>query len=168
MGSTWRGKPAPASDFRPDSLRRASNSFRNAIATLGGHRLGIESDEHPRAEGRASRRPGHSQLPDLSRTETYPRRSVRNLRRQERIRGRSSTVPSGSQHGDGLEELEPTDRNDATAATSRRLGLATIVPLDAGQQTDRTAARVPASRGLLLAGQLATDRTAKLSAGYRG
>ncbi|MCY3008370.1 MAG: hypothetical protein NTY42_00880 [Planctomycetota bacterium] len=43
---------------------------------------------------------------------------------------RSATI--GSQHGDGLEELEPTDRDDATAAPRWRLGLATIVPLHAG------------------------------------
>ena len=54
------------------------------------------------------------------------------LRRQERVCGRGSTVPCGSQHGDGLEELEPTHRNDATPAPRRSLGLATIVPLDAG------------------------------------
>ncbi|MFO0064418.1 MAG: helix-turn-helix domain-containing protein, partial [Pirellulaceae bacterium] len=39
------------------------------------------ASEHSRAESRASRRSWHSQLPDLSRTATYPRRSVRNLRR---------------------------------------------------------------------------------------
>jgi hypothetical protein len=46
--------------------------------------------------------------------------------------GRRTPVSSGSQHGDGLEEVEPTHRNDATTATRRRLGLATIVPFDAG------------------------------------
>ena len=69
----------------------------------------------------------------------------RDLRRQERIRGRGSTISSGSQCGHGLEELEPTHRNDATTATRRRLGLATIVPLDAGKQTNRTPTRVPAA-----------------------
>jgi len=32
-----------------------------------------------------------------------------------------------------LEELEPTDRDDATAATRRRFGLATTIPLDTGE-----------------------------------
>jgi|688.fasta_scaffold256745_2 hypothetical protein len=50
-----------------------------------------------------------------------------------------------------LEELEPTDRDDATTAPRWRLGLAAIVPLDAGQQTNGTATRVPVARGLLLA-----------------
>jgi hypothetical protein len=40
-------------------------------------------------------------------------------------------VPSCRQHGDGLEELEPTDRNDSTLTPRWRLGLATIVPFDA-------------------------------------
>jgi len=31
--------------------------------------------------------------------------------------GRRTPVSSGSQHGDGLEEVEPTHRNDATTAT---------------------------------------------------
>ncbi len=50
------------------------------------------------------------------------------LRRQERICGRCTAVSSGSEYNDGLEELEPTDRNDATAAPRRRLRLATFVP----------------------------------------
>jgi len=61
----------------------------------------------------------------------YPRRSVRDLRRQERVGSRGSTVPCYRKHSDGLEELEPTDRNDATPAPRRCFGLATIVPLDA-------------------------------------
>ena len=61
-------------------------------------------------------------------------------------------VPSGSQHGDGLEERQPTQRDDATASPRRSLGLATIVPFDAGEQTDRTPTRVPTARGLLLVG----------------
>ena len=56
----------------------------------------------------------------------------------------------------------------AFTAPRRRFGLATIVPLDASQPANRTAARVPTARGLLLAGQLTADRTAKLSAGHRG
>ena len=48
---------------------------------------------------------------------------------REQARGRRSTVPSGSQYSDGLEELEPTDRNDAPLATRRCLALATIIPL---------------------------------------
>jgi hypothetical protein len=44
--------------------------------------------------------------------------------------------------------------------------LATIVPFDEGQPTNRTATGVPTSRGLLLAGQFATDRSAELPAGY--
>ena len=67
-----------------------------------------------------------------------------------------------------MEEFEPTDRNDATPAPRRRFGLATIVPFDAGQQTDRTPTQIPAARCLLLAWQLATDRTAELLAGHRG
>ena len=78
-----------------------------------------------------------------------------------------SPVQSCSQHGDGLEELEPADRNDATVAPRRRIRLATIVPLDASQQTNGTAARVPTARGLLLAGQFTTHCTAELPAGYR-
>jgi len=56
----------------------------------------------------------------------------------------------------------------AFTAPRRRFGLATIVPLDAGQQTNGTATRVPTARSLFLAGQLATHRAAKLSAGDRG
>ena len=48
---------------------------------------------------------------------------------REQARGRRSTVPSGSQHRDGQEELEPTDRNDAPLTTRRCLALATIIPL---------------------------------------
>jgi hypothetical protein len=44
-----------------------------------------------------------------------------------------TAVPRRSQHGDGLEECQPTQRDDATVAPRRRLGVATIVPLDAGQ-----------------------------------
>jgi hypothetical protein len=54
-----------------------------------------------------------------------------------------NSVSSGSQHGDGLEELELTHRNDTTLATRRHFGLAAIVPLDASQQANRTSARVP-------------------------
>ena len=46
------------------------------------------------------------------------------LRRQKRVCGRGNAVSSCRQHSDGLEELEPTHRNDATAATRRRLRLA--------------------------------------------
>ncbi len=74
----------------------------------------------------------HSQLPDLPGAANYPGRSVRDIQRQKQIRGRRTAASSDSQHGDGLEELEPTDRNDATLATRGRLGVATIVPLDAG------------------------------------
>jgi len=42
------------------TLNASLHTLRNIVATLGGHRLGNESDEHPRAEGRASRRPWHS------------------------------------------------------------------------------------------------------------
>ncbi len=98
----------------------------------------------------------------------YPRRSVRDIRRQERVCGRCAQVSSRRQHSDGLEEFEPTDRNDATLATRRRLGLATIVPWDASQSANRTAARAPAARGLLLARQLASHRSAELFAGHRG
>jgi hypothetical protein len=121
-------KSSLESDPGAESLRWASNSFRNTLATMGRHRLGNESDEHSGAKGRASRRPGHSQLPDLPRAATDPRRSVRDIRRQERVCGRCAPVSSGRQHGDGLEELEPTDRNDATAPPRRRFGLAKIVP----------------------------------------
>ena len=54
------------------------------------------------------------------------------------ISEKSTTIRS--QYSDGLEELEPTQRDDATASPRGRLGLATIVPLDAGQQTNGTAA----------------------------
>ena len=54
----------------------------------------------------------------------------------------------------------------AFTAPRRRLGLATIIPLDAGQPANGTATRVPSARGLLLAGQLATDCPAELLAGY--
>jgi hypothetical protein len=37
------------------------------------------------------------------------RMSIPDLRRQERVCSRGSPVPCSSQHGDGLEELEPTD-----------------------------------------------------------
>ena len=45
-------------------------------------------------------------FPDLSRAATDPRRSLRDLRRQERLCGRGSPVPRCSQHGDGLEERQ--------------------------------------------------------------
>ena len=54
------------------------------------------------------------------------------FRRQERICSCRTAVPSGSQHSDGLEERQPTQRDDATPSPRRRLGLATIVPFDAG------------------------------------
>jgi len=38
----------------------------------------------------------------------------------------------------------------------------------AGQPTNRTATRVPIARGLLLAWELTTNRTAELPAGHRG
>ena len=135
---------------------------------MGRHRLGAEPDEYPGAKGLAPRRSRDSQLPNLSGAASDPRRSVRDLWRQERLCGRRSAVSSGSQHGDGMEECQPTQRNDAIAATRRSLGLATIVPLDEGQQTDRTTAGVPVACGLQLAWQLATDRTAELPAGHRG
>jgi len=52
--------------------------------------------------------------------------------------GRRSAVSCGSQHGDGLEKLESTHRDDATTAPRMSLGSAAIVPFDAGQQTNRT------------------------------
>ena len=107
-------------------------------------------------------------MSDLPGAASHPRRGLRDLWRQERIRGRGSAVPSGGQHGDGLEECQPTQRDDATPAPRRRFGLATIVSLDAGQPADGTSARVPAARGLLVAWQLTTDRAAELSAGDRG
>jgi integrase len=113
-------------------------------------------------------RRGVRSCPIFPRASTDPRRSVRDLRGQERIRGRRTSVPRRRQHGDGLEERKPTQRDDATAAPRRRLGLAAIVPFDAGQQTDGTATRVPAARGLFVAWQLTTDRAAELLAGYRG
>jgi hypothetical protein len=70
--------------------------------------------------------------------------------------------------GNGLEERQPTQRDDATASPRRSFGLATIVPFDAGQQANRTPARVPATRRLLLAWKLTKDRTTKLLAGDRG
>ena len=84
----------------------------------------------------------------------------------ERICCRCTAVPSGGQYSDGLEERQPTQRNDATVAPRRRLGLATIVPFDAGQQANRAPTRVPTARGLLLAWKLASDRPAELPAGY--
>jgi hypothetical protein len=77
-----------------------------------------------------------------------------------------NSVSSGCQHSDGLEEFEPTDRNDTTLAPRRRFGLATIVSFDAGQQITGTPARVPTARGLLLAWQLTTYCPAELLAGY--
>jgi len=54
-----------ASDLGPESLRWASDTFGNAIASLGRHRLGAEPDEYPGAEGRTPRRPRDSQLSEL-------------------------------------------------------------------------------------------------------
>ena len=48
------------------------------------------------------------------------------LRRQERVRVRGSTVSGGRQHCDGLEELEPTHRDDATTAAASYSGLTSI------------------------------------------
>ncbi len=50
------GKPSLESDTEPESLRWASDTLRDAVATRGGHRLGDAPDKHSRAEGRASRR----------------------------------------------------------------------------------------------------------------
>jgi len=66
----------------------------------------------------------------------------------------------------GLEDLKRMYRADATAALRRRFGLAAIVPFDARQQANRTPARVSVARGLQLAGQFTSYRTAELSAGY--
>ena len=107
-------------------------------------------------------------MPDLPGAASDPRRGLRDLRRQERVCGRGSAVPSRSQHSDGLEECQPTQRDDATAAPRRRLGLATIVPFDAGQPANGTPTRVPVACGLLLAWQLTTHRPAELLAGDRG
>jgi hypothetical protein len=65
-----------------------------------------------------------------------------------------------------MEEFEPMQRDAATVAPCRSLGLATIVPLDAGQQTNRAPTRVPTACGLLVAWQLTAYRTAELPAGY--
>ena len=54
------------------------------------------------------------------------------LRRTVTRASEPAAVSSGRQHGDGLEELESAHRNDATPATRRRFGLATIVPLNTG------------------------------------
>jgi hypothetical protein len=64
-------------------------------------------------------------------------------------------------------------RIDATAASRRSLGVATIVPLcnasiGACQQANRAPTRVPTARGLLLAWQLAKNRAAELLAGDQG
>jgi len=72
--------------------------------------------------------PCYVMLPCIRRVPWFPA-----LRRQESIRGRRTAVPSGSLHSDGLEERQPTQRDDAPPAPRRRLGLATIVPLDASQ-----------------------------------
>ena len=76
-----------------------------------------------------------------------------------------ATVPRRRQHSDGLEERKPTQRDDATPTPRRRLGLATIVPLDAGEQTNGTPTRVPPACGLLATWQLARERPAELPAG---
>jgi hypothetical protein len=78
---------------------------------------------------------------------------------------RSCPVSRCCHRGNGPEERQPTQRDDATPAPRRCLGLATIVPFDEGQQTDGTAARVPIARGLLLAWQLTAHRPAELPAG---
>jgi len=95
---------------------------------MGGHARCRRLEEHrrkPVSQGKDAKELGEGQR-------VRPSRSVRNLRRQKRIRGRGSAVLSGRQHGDGLEELEPTHRNDAATAPRRRFGLATMVPFDAG------------------------------------
>jgi len=48
-------------------------------------------------------------FPDLSRAASDPRWSVRDLWRQERLCGRGSPVPRRGQHGNGLEERQPTN-----------------------------------------------------------
>lgn len=53
------------------------------------------------------------------------------------MRCRGSAVPRSSQYEDGMEERQPTERDVATAATRRRLGLATIVPFDASERASR-------------------------------
>ena len=131
-----RGRFTPANVVPHQTLEPIERIDRNrlVVVLLGfklGHRLGDEPNEHPRAQGRAPRRPWDSQLPDLSRAATDLGRSVRDLRGQERLCGRGSAVPRRSQHRDGLEERQPTQRDDATVAARRRFGLATIVPFDA-------------------------------------
>ena len=46
--------------FDASASLKGSHTFENAVAALAGHRLGNDPNEHPQAEGRASRRPGRS------------------------------------------------------------------------------------------------------------
>ena len=56
-----------------------------------------------------------------------------------------AAVSCGSQHGDGLEELELTHRDDATPAPRWSLGLATIVSYcNASRGASKSANRTPA------------------------
>jgi hypothetical protein len=65
--------------FHASASLKESDAFGNVVASLGRHRLGKESDEYPGAEGRAPRRTGDSQMPDLSGTATDHRRSPSQL-----------------------------------------------------------------------------------------
>ncbi|MFM7975220.1 MAG: hypothetical protein ACKO8U_09130, partial [Pirellula sp.] len=62
----------------------------------------------------------------------------------------------------------PLCRSEIKSVTHRSLadGTAECACYYASQQTNRTAARVPITRGLLLAWQFATHRTAELPAGH--
>ena len=61
------------------------------------------------------------------------------------------------QHGDGLEDWQPAKRDNSASAPRRSLGLATIVPRDAGQQTGETVTRGHTTLESPVAWQLTKD-----------
>ena len=69
------------------------------------NRMSIPEPKVEHHEGRGIR-----SCPIFPGASTDPRRSLRDLRSQERIRGRRTAVSSGSQYSNGLEELESTNK----------------------------------------------------------
>ena len=109
-----------------DKLMKKANSVCQVILGLSRYPVFLNHRTHRTHRNESS--PRHVIFPCVRCVPWFPA-----LRGQERIRGRGSPVSSGSQHSDGLEELESTHRNDSTTTTRRSLWLATIVPFDASQ-----------------------------------
>ena len=152
----WLSRPNVAQE-----IFAATNSRRGAIIDWELNRMRIPEPKDFQNEGRGIRN-----CPLFLELRPILDEAFEIVGDKSRICVRRTSVPSHSQHGDGLEERRPTQRDDVIPALHRRFGLATIVPLDASKPANGTPTRVPAACGLFLAGQLTTDRSAELLAGY--